>query len=119
MTHPALSAPAKVVYFVGWINPRPNHHFGAFLRFIAGEGTYQTHDLGNPTAREEVRKVLEDHCRRIDWRDLENAVSIPGGVSASAPLAFRGVPVILWPAAETLKIMKSPTGHRPGGGAVA
>jgi hypothetical protein len=119
MTHPALSAPAKIVYFVGWITPRPNHSFAAFLRFLAGEGDYERLDLASSESRSLARQVLEDHCKRIDWRTLEAAISIPGGISASAPLAYHRTPVILWPAADTLAVMKSPTGHRPGGGAAA
>ena len=119
MTHPALSAPAQVIYFVGWITPRPKHKFAVFLRFTAGSHVYHDLDLGTLEARQRLADTIERHCKRIDWRQLESAVSIPGGVSASAPLAYADVPVILWPHAETLAVMKSPTGRGPGGGAVA
>lgn len=119
MTHPALSAPADVIYFVGWITPRPKHHFACFLRFTAGSQTYHDHDLGSGESRSRVARVIEDHLKRSDWRVLEAAVSIPGGFSASAPLAYHGIPVLLWPREETLNIMKNPSGHRPGGGAAA
>jgi hypothetical protein len=119
LTHPAFSTPAKVIYFVGWINPRPNHTFAAFLRFLAGSQTYFDLDLASGESRAKIAKTLEDHCKRVDWRTLEAAVSIPSGVSASSPFAIYDVPVILWPRADTLAVMKSPSGQRPGGGFVA
>lgn len=119
LTHPALSAPADVIYFVGWINPRPKHHFAAFIRFIAGSGAYEELGLSSIEKREKVANTLNRYLSKEDWRTLENAVSIPGGVSASAPISYMNLPIVLWPRADTLAVMKSPNGHRPGGGAIA
>ncbi len=119
MTHPSLSAPAKVVYFVGWIDPRPKHRFAAFLRFTNDSGAYQELGLHDPAARAAIAKSLEKWLIKQDWRVLESAVSIPGGISATEPIAYLDLPVILWPSAETLIEMKSPLGRGPGGGYAA
>lgn len=120
MTHPALSAPADVVYFVGWIEPRPTHFFAVFLRFIAGNEVYRREELGSSEGRAKVAKTIGDHCKRIDWRTLELAVSKPGGVSAASPLAYKGTPIVLWPRKDTVALMNPRGGgSRPGGGYVA
>ncbi len=119
LTHPSLAAPADVVYFVGWINPRPNHKFAAFIRFIAGSAAYEELGLASTERRDAIADTLNLYLKKEDWRTLENAVSIPGGVSASAPIRYMNLPIVLWPSADTLRVMKEPKGHRPGGGAVA
>lgn len=119
LTHPSLAAPADVIYFVGWINPRPNHAFAAFIRFTSGSAAYVDLGLASAEKREAIAVALNRFLKQEDWRTLESAVSIPGGVSASAPISYEGLPVVLWPSADTLAVMKSPNGHRPGGGAVA
>jgi hypothetical protein len=112
MTHPALSAPADVIYFLGWITPRKNHTFAAFIRFIAGSGAYEELGLASRARRDEIAGILSRYLTKQDWRVLENAVSIPGGVSASAPVSYLDLPIVLWPSAETLHQMKRP---RDGG----
>jgi hypothetical protein len=119
LTHPALSTPAKVIYFVGWISPRPNHQFAAFLRFIAGSGAYEELGLDSTERRDLIAQTLERYLKREDWKTLSEAVSMPGGVSASAPIVYQNIPVMLWPAAETAQQMKSPLGRGPGGGYAA
>jgi hypothetical protein len=120
LTHPALSAPADVIYFVGWIEPRPAHFFAVFLRFIAGNGVYQQEELGSSEGRAKVAKAVGDHCKRVDWRALELAVSVPGVAPAASPLAYKGTPIVLWPKKDTVVMMKPRGGgSRPGGGHAA
>lgn len=119
LTHPSLSAPADVIYFVGWITPRPKHTFAAFIRFTAGSSSYEELGLASVERRELIADTLNRFLVGQDWRVLENAVSIPGGVSASAPIMYMNLPVVLWPRADTLRVMKAAPGRGPGGGAVA
>lgn len=109
-THPALSAPASVIYFVGWIEPRKGHRFAAFLRFTNDRPVYQEFGLDVPERRAEIARQLERHFRTADWRVLEAAVSMPGGLPASAPVSYSEVPVLLWPSAATAHVMQKPPG---------
>ena len=56
---------------------------------------------------------IPDHCAwaaRGRWREAYDAAE---------PIAYKNLPVVLWPSAETLIEMKSPLGRGPGGGYAA
>jgi hypothetical protein len=118
VTHPLLSTPASTLYFVGWVEPRPKHRFAAFLRLVDDQpDAYDRLRLADPVRRAELARGLATYLAGLNWRELEEAVSGPHGVSAPHVIAYAELPVVLWPDEMTLMKMEAPGGGTGGGAA--
>lgn len=115
--HPSLAEPAKVVYFIGWITPRPNHHFSAWLRLLDGQpDAFGRLNLDDGAVRASLCRKLERHLKGLDWRELAEAVTLPWRPVAE-PLCIEDLPILIVPDAETLKKLSVTTGGGGGGAA--
>jgi hypothetical protein len=114
------SRPAAVVdYFLGWVTPRRGYRLALFLRFRAGDGTYEELGLASERARAQHVKCAADWLAALSLHELGQLVTDPLTLKPKKVMTYHGTPVLVWPNKLAQANMRDPRGRGPNGGHTA